>query len=313
MNWKLKSTIQNVVSRLPSRLSYDVYYLLQRHFGNLKISNPASRLQAGAEIIRRIQQAGCPVLGKTFLEVGTGHQLNIPIALWLCGAGQTITIDHNPYLKPQLIQEDITYLRKHSEEIRTLFQDQAQQPLYGYRHSELLKQQEFVLDEFLRMMNIQYCSHADAAHLHLDSESIDFHISYTTLEHIPPEPLIGVLLESRRVLRRDGLFVHLIDMTDHFSHSDRSISSINFLQFSDSEWQKYAGNRYMYQNRMRIDEYLKLIKAAGLTVVSMETRIDPVALNRLRQGQHLNDKFRDKPPEVNAISSAWIIARPAST
>jgi SAM-dependent methyltransferase len=161
-------------------------------------------------------------------------------------------------------------------------------------------------------MNITYLSPADATHLDLASNSIDFHVSYTTLEHVPPETLIGVLSESRRVLRQDGLFVHLIDMTDHFSHSDRSISSINFLQFSDSEWQRYAGNRYMYQNRLRIDEYLELVKAAGFTVVSLETRIDPIALNRLRQGQRLSERFRDKPAEVNAISSAWIVARPVS-
>jgi hypothetical protein len=30
--------------------------------------------------------------------------------------------------------------------------------------------------------------------------------------------------------------VHNIDFTDHFSHSDPSISSVNFLQFSESQW-----------------------------------------------------------------------------
>ena len=68
MNWKLKAAIQNLVALLPSRLSYDVYYLLQRYFGSLRTSNPTSRLQAGVEIIRRIQQAGCPVLDYLFIS-----------------------------------------------------------------------------------------------------------------------------------------------------------------------------------------------------------------------------------------------------
>jgi hypothetical protein len=88
-----------------------------------------------------------PGPGKTFLEVGTGHQLNIPIALWLCGAGRTITIDLNPYLRSELIREDISYFRKNSEEIRRLFSEQAQQPLYEERLCKLLKEQGFALDK----------------------------------------------------------------------------------------------------------------------------------------------------------------------
>ena len=52
----------------------------------------------------------------------------------------------------------------------------------------------------------------------------------------------------------------MVDYSDHFSHSDQTISSINFLRYSDDEWQRYAGNRYMYMNRLRHDDVLALFR-----------------------------------------------------
>ena len=162
----------------------------------------------------------------------------------------------------------------------------------------------------LDAMSIQYLAPADAAHLRLPSKCVDYHISYTVLEHICPEILIELLLEGKRVLKEEGLFIHCIDFSDHFSHSDRSISSINFLQFSEYKWKKYAGNRYMYHNRLRIDEFIALFNKIDLKVISLETRVNPVVKEELSKGlMCLDERFRDKPIEVNATANAWVVAR----
>ena len=57
----------------------------------------------------------------------------------------------------------------------------------------------------------------------------------------------------------DYLFIN-IDYSDHFSHSDKSISSVHFLQFSDGKCNKIAGNRYMYMNRLRHDDFVSLFQ-----------------------------------------------------
>ena len=44
----------------------------------------------------------------------------------------------------------------------------------------------------------------------------------------------------------------------------------------------------------------------------MEASIDAVALNSLRHGLPLNERFRNKPDEINATTRAWIIARPTT-
>src|SRR3990170_3571870 len=106
MNWRLKARVQNAIALLPSSLSYSAYYWLQRHLGALRRVNPSSRLSAGMEVCKRIQNAGRSPVGSTFLEGGTGWRVNTPLAFWLAGAEKVITADLNPYLKEELVRED---------------------------------------------------------------------------------------------------------------------------------------------------------------------------------------------------------------
>ena len=69
MKWKLKSKIQNAISLLPSAASYEVYYWVQRHFGELRQVVPTSRFIAAIETWKRIQNQGCSPTGKVFFEL----------------------------------------------------------------------------------------------------------------------------------------------------------------------------------------------------------------------------------------------------
>lgn len=311
MNWKLKARMQNIVSLLPSGLGNDLYYHTQRHFGGLRKTDPRSRLQAGVDIIARVAEQNLSIVDKTFLEVGTGHQINLPIALWLCGAGQVTTVDLNPYLKAELVFEDIVYICTHRQEIEKIFGKHAEESIFQERLLTLERMTGSNLAQLLDAMSIRYLAPANATSLSLPLQSIDYHVSYTVLEHIPPEILIQVMLEGKRVLRSSGLFIHCVDFSDHFSHSDKSISPINFLQFSENEWEKISGNRYMYQNRLRVDEFMALLENADIEVISLDTCIDPKARKQLEEGMFpLDKRFQDKTTEVNATSHAWIVARP---
>ncbi|MFM6054304.1 MAG: hypothetical protein ACKPA7_22215 [Sphaerospermopsis kisseleviana] len=52
-----------------------------------------SRLQAGIETCKRIENVGQSPVGATFLEVGTGRRINTPLAFWLLIAERIITVD----------------------------------------------------------------------------------------------------------------------------------------------------------------------------------------------------------------------------
>jgi hypothetical protein len=309
MHWKLKAKIQNAASLLPSSASYAAYYWMQRHFGGLRNISPISRLTAGIETWQRILKQGYTPSGKAFLEVGTGRMPLVPMAYWLMGAERTITIDTNPYLKAELLAKSLCYISENKEEILRLFGSLLDKE----RFDELLKYSslpQFNASKFLALCKVSYIAPGDASDTHVPEQSIDFHTSYTVFEHIPLGILKKILEEGNRITRKNGLFIHRIDYSDHFSHSDKRISPINFLQFSDNEWEKLAGNRYMFMNRLRHDDFISLFESAGHRIVEAEPNIDQRSLELLRNRMlHLNERFKSKPAEVLAISGAWMITQ----
>ncbi|MGH7992727.1 MAG: methyltransferase domain-containing protein, partial [Limisphaerales bacterium] len=150
----------------------------------------------------------------------------------------------------------------------------------------------------------------DASRLPLEAGSFDCHISFTVLEHIPAANLKRIFQEGRRLLKPDGLFIHCIDFSDHFAHSDEAVSSVNFLQFSESEWDRLAGNRYMFHNRLRIDEFNDLLRELNLEILALDARVDDAAVEILRNGFPLDERFRNKDFRTNAAEEAWLVASP---
>lgn len=307
MNWKLKATIQNAIAFLPSAASYDAYYWVQRHFGGLRQVNPTSRLIAGIETWKRIQRHDHSPSGKVFLEIGTGRIPLVPLAYWLMGAESTISIDLNPYLKEELIAESLRYIPLNEDKILKLFGSLIDRR----RFKDLLhfaKSPKLSTNEFLDLCQVNYIAPGDAADTRLPDNSIDFHTSYTVFEHIPPNVLINILKEGNRIIKDTGLFVHNIDYSDHFSHSDKNISAINFLQFDDDEWTRYAGNRYMYMNRLRHDDFISIFESVGHYILEAQPDIDLRSEYLLRTKKlRLNETFSSKTMEVLATSKAWIM------
>ena len=58
------------------------------------------------------------------MEIGTGRSLNIPILLWLYGAGKIITVDKNKLLKKETTFSYIELLKNNQEKL-TVFLDNA--------------------------------------------------------------------------------------------------------------------------------------------------------------------------------------------
>ena len=309
MHWKTKSKIQNTVSLLPPSMSYSLYYWIQRKFGGLKNVNPINKLTSGIEVWKVIQELNIDPVDKTFFEIGTGRDALVPLAYWLMGAKKIITIDKNPYIKSQLIKEHLEYISCNKDEINNLFGPL----LYKNRLEAIVsfyKKENFSIDAYFKFCNIKYIAPGDAANSGLENNSIDFHSSYVVFEHIPRNILKKILKEGNRIINNNGVFIHKIDYSDHFSYSDKSISAINFLQYSDSEWSKYAGNRYMYMNRMRHDDFLELFEECGHELLLNNPYTNEVCLEQLSNNNLKPDtRFTSKSAEILSITSSWIISK----
>jgi len=305
MNWKTKAFIQNIISLLPSDFSYEFYYRLQRRFGSLKKFNPEGRLNSGIGIAKQLRSLGMNIQDRSVFELGTGRAPLAPLAFWLMGASKITTVDLNPYVKSELIEDSIKYIIENRERIEKLFGEY----LVTERLEKLisLSGNQFDLLDFFKLCSIEYKAPCDASETLLPENSIDFFVSCAVMEHIPAGKLRMIIDEGNRILKDNGVFINYIDYHDHFATGDKNISAINFLKYSEKKWHKYAGNRYMYMNRLRHDDYIGLFEKAGHKILAVNTTIDKRSEELLKSGSFTLDKrFIDKDINVLAITGAMI-------
>ncbi|NOR44514.1 MAG: methyltransferase domain-containing protein [Candidatus Delongbacteria bacterium] len=309
MNWKLKAKIQNIISYFPSEFSYNFYYWIQRHFGSLKDFNPINRLSAGMNMYKQVLNLGESGENKIFYEVGTGRAPIAPLAYWLMGAKKTITIDLNPYVKTELITDSLKYIRNNKEEVIKLFGSLLNKD----RLDDLIdftNNMHFTLQKFLDFCSIEYIAPGDASNTNIADNSIDYFTSCAVFEHIERDTLKKIIIEGNRIIKKNGLFINYIDYRDHFSSSDRTISAINFLQYSDDQWKKYADNKYMYMNRLRHDDYINLFRSEGHNILAENTEIDQNSKEILKSKRlKLDEQFKEKLLETLSIRGAMIVSR----
>lgn len=118
----------------------------------------------------------------------------------------------------------------------------------------------------LGLYGIEYRAPYDAAKTDFDDKSVDACISTNTLEHIPKESIIAIFLELNRILKDDGIVSAKIDYSDHYAHTDKNISLLNYLNFDENSWQRYNHNCH-YQNRLRHYDYVEIFNRCGFDVM----------------------------------------------
>jgi len=309
VTWRQKGAIQRAVAYLPAPIGGRLYYALQRTVGGLRLVDPEDRFRAAHEMAQRLEAHGCSLVGGTVFELGTGWRLNVPLGLWLLGARRVVTVDIHRYLRLALVQKDLAALRAAPERFASLFGRSATSAGFRRRFDQLLAFRGTGAD-LLRLTGIEYLAPADAARLPLADQSVDAHVSFTVLEHVPPDTLTAIFREAQRVLRPQGRLVHCIDFSDHSAHSDPSITLVNFLQYDDAAWARLAGNRFAFHNRLRVDEFKALLDASGVTTIVLEpSEPDGRSMAALKAGLPLAARFRGKPAQVNAVQQAWLVGR----
>jgi SAM-dependent methyltransferase len=315
MQWRAKALVQSCVAQLPERATYPLYFAMQRYVGSLRRNHidPTSRLRFGMEFCRQIVEHGRSPQGAEFLEVGTGWRLNLPIACWLCGASRIATLDLNPYLRFSLIKEDLRFLQQQEASILSKLRSDYGDLVDESRWRRLLSHSPTNVESLSDLCGIEYHSPADARRTGFTPASFDFQVSCNVFEHIPPGDLRAILREANRILRPNGLLLHRVDHTDHFSHSDRALPAIHFLQFNDTEWSRYAGNRFAYVNRLREDDYVGLFTECGQKVCAVDSEPDVGTEQILREGFSLDERFREKPIDTLSRLTSMFVVAPSSS
>lgn len=269
--------IQDVLSHTPGgeRLNY---VLQRRVLHTLPLSAAGFRAKAtrALEHFAAFQEfVGVERAAASFYEFGAGWDLTIPLTYYALGVERQTLVDIRPLARLELVEHTIRMFEQ--------LELAADQPLrtLGEPHIASAK-------ELRERFGIEYLAPRDAGDTGLPGGSFDFISSTDTLEHIPERDLRRVLAECRRLLKPGGVLSSRVDLEDHYSHFDRSLSDFNFLRFGDRTW-RLLNPPLHYQNRLRYPDYLRLLRESGFELLSKRTsRVSDQELERLR----LASRFR---------------------
>ncbi len=303
--WIQKAIVQKTISYLP--FSNKLNYFFQKHvtrgidltdeFFADRLGHARDHMSAYKKLTGKPVPASC-------LEIGTGWYPIVPVCFFLAGSDEIYSVDIAFHTSKEKIRATLEKLLHsfHTGQLETCCtiipeRLEALKKILGNYDTLSLK-------EVLQTLRFRYLVE-DARSLSLPDHSIDLINSNNTFEHIYPDILIPILAEFKRIAKQEGgVLSHFIDLSDHFAHFDHSITIYNFLRFSDRQW-KRIDNSVQPQNRMRIYDYRQIYSDLSIpfTVESFRPgNPEQLALIRLAK------RFRDYPPQENAVSHAHIIS-----
>jgi SAM-dependent methyltransferase len=279
MKWLLKAFIQRAISLLPA--SERINYVFQK---NISKNLPVNDITLDEKIDLASKRVdiflkfgdGIPLSDVHFMEFGAGWDMLGPLSMYALGVGNQTLLDITSHLRFELINNALDRLRNRTDRFQKIT---GRKPLLLLQGD--IRSKKDLLDKF----SIDYHAPLDASKTGFSESSVDFISTNSTLEHISAPELPAIMKESFRILKPGGIICHFVDMKDHYSYFDGSISKYNFLKFSNSGW-KFFNSPLQYQNRLRLPEYIALIKNAGFKIIYEE--IENASENELADLKILN-------------------------
>jgi hypothetical protein len=241
----------------------------------------------------------------TILELGTGWYPIIPVGMYLCGASLIRTIDVVALLKRRYVSEVLRLFARYAAEglLRHHLPWVREDRLAVLNDVLALARSGGTATELLRRLHIvpEVC---DARHCGLADASIDLFVSNCVLEHIPVKDILGILREFRRLAAPGALLSNLVDLSDHYADFDPSITSFNFLKYSERTW-RWLNSPLHFQNRLRITDYRDIQKMAGMYIFLEYREYGPKdALRSVR----IAKEFERYPQAELLVTRVWFVS-----
>jgi hypothetical protein len=296
IDWKHKARLFWILQNAPG--GRRAYYLLQRYVTKSIVRSQQPTTVVAAKFIRHVQAFRDhfgPLSEARFFEFGAGWDLYSNIVLYCYGLNDQTSVDLNPYAQRSCINPVISHLRSDPPPGACRLPDH----LLGPR----------VADDLKRFYGIRYLAPADAARTTFADASIDLIATTSTLEHIPRDQIAAILKECRRLCHAKSVVSMSVDYSDHYAHTDHSISLYNYLSYSEPEWARLNPSVH-YQNRLRHRDYRDLFEKAGFDVISESTEIPEDAERQLARIS-ISDHFMGYSEDELKPLGGHFVCRPA--
>ncbi|MCU0328574.1 MAG: hypothetical protein MUE53_06245 [Chitinophagales bacterium] len=305
--WYLKAIVQKFISFLP--FSQEFNYFFQRFITQgitLRDYYFYDRLlHAKNHIASFKKHAKVDILSKV-VELGSGWHPIIPISFFLIGSEQIITFDiHNLITKKTLAKTIGKFLESYEKGILNDYLEVLPEKI-ALLKKIILNYDTQSFEEILESIHIVYLVQETGIIEEIKENSIDLIVSNNTLEHISEEELKNLFLQFSLWLKHEkGVMSHFIDMTDHFSHFDTSISALNFLKYSPNQW-AWIDNSIQPQNRLRLDDYISIFQDQKFILLEVNNQQMEKAMY---ETQKIHSSFAHKSEEILLVTHSHIISK----
>lgn len=274
INWKLKSIIYKILCFF--RLNKTLFFI-QKHITKRSQINFDKTIFYWDYHYKYLKEYN----SKSVLEMGAGKSLaqNIFLSYKFNQSIQQTLIDVTNML-------DLDLFNKANEQISKLL-----------RVNSIPSAKTFL--DLKKNYNLDYIAPISLETIAERKLYFDASISSTTLEHLPESELIESLSLLKKVIRKKGIISALIDYSDHYSHTDKNINSLNYLQFNDDEWSKY-NSPMLFQNRLRHQDYREIFKHLGFKIFEIKGNFGIYPKN-------VSEKFNAKNDETKILWGHFLL------
>jgi hypothetical protein len=322
-HWLIKAAVQRAISWLPA--SHKWNFIFQRYVTHSLELSP-DRFEMRLDACRRHLEHFLALHPKrpggfTVLEVGTGWFPVVPVGLFLCGADEVWSFDvarllslgglrqmfarfheygHSGMLQqhlPRLMPERLARLREVAALCASPYPGKpagkgaATQPHSFASVNAVSDGGRPAPTELLNKLNIHACIRG-AQDTGLESGTINLFTSTGVLQYVPSEVIKAMLIEFKRLGSHRSIQSHYVNLLDQYSAFDRSISPLNFLQYSQRQWDLLNS---------------PLFTQGGFQITS---EINTSGRLEVLEGLRLAPQFRNYTPQDLLVFNSWIVAEP---
>ena len=197
MRWIIKAFMQRIFSRFahPEKLNYFFQYKVTK---NLPVSDEIFFQKASSAISHSktfIEVAKpCDISSVSFYEFGTGWDIIIPLIYYGLGIRHQTLTDIRQNLRLDMVNDSLTRISKYADRLAGT----ANMP---FRYPGLINIKG--IRDIKEKFGIDYLTPVDSADTHLPAASFDFISSTETLEHIPKEDILKMLIQMDKIFLPD--------------------------------------------------------------------------------------------------------------
>ncbi|MCH7928982.1 MAG: methyltransferase domain-containing protein [Proteobacteria bacterium] len=239
--WRLKILAKIILSRLPFGYAFWKRLTLFEHG---RMDDPAYAMNVFKRHFSRCEKS-LRSDGFVGLELGPGDSLSSALIFRAFGASKVFLVDTGDFAGRDM--ESYCELAQHLRRVG-----------YPAPSDDALGN----VGRLLEACGAEYLTQGLDSLRSIADNSVDFIWSQAVLEHIRKRDFVDTLSELRRIMRKDGICSHRIDLRDHLDFA------LNNLRFKESLWEtEFLSGSGFYTNRIRYGEMLDLFNEAGFRVV----------------------------------------------